>query len=261
MSFIDSYEHQLVEAARRRADARPRRRIARWLAAIGRRRGAAAALAALVIAVPATAATVGWNPFDDQGRNPRVSQPSLSSRPVAAELRDALGVLRRPQTDADRGLATSRTLRDTVDASFRGVALDGIRLVDRERGIVLVPVEETPVPRDAQGRPVPGFEDPPPAVCTVERTRDGFAAAGCHSIDEIRSGRTLGSGSGRVTGVVPDGVARVRLVRGDESGEAAVRENFFATEDAPTNPRFVEWLASDGATIRRIDLDAPPPGP
>lgn len=264
MTFIDSYEDQLVEAARRQRDARLERRgrrFGRFL--VPRRRGPAIALAALVIGVPAATATVaGWNPFDDPARNPRLPAPATSAGAIDPELASTLGVLERPQSGADRGVATSRAARAfSASAGYRGAQLKGVRVLDAARGIVLIPFERGPVPLDPQGRPVPGFD---PAsytnvVCLFVQSGDGFAGVGCHNADKIRSGRAIGSGSGQVTGLVPDGVATVRLIRGDRSSEATVRNNLFVAEGVDA-PRQVEWLAQDGSPVKRIDLTAPPPG-
>jgi hypothetical protein len=240
MSFIESYERQLVEAAERR-----RSRRSRWLG--GRqRRGLAVAIAALVVAVPATAATVTeWDPFDDPGRSERIGKPTRSQRPVDPALASQLGVLRRSQTPADRGAATSRRLRDAGER-YRGAQLDGVRLLYSDREAILVPFEEPPVPVSSGGDPV---------VCVFEANADGFGSAGCHDAQKIERGLAIGSGSGEVSGLVPDGVARVRLIRGDETAEAAVKNNYFHAEGA-SSPSVVEWLADDGSLVKRIDLNA-----
>jgi hypothetical protein len=259
MTFIESYEGQLVDAARRRRDTRLRNRIARRLH-VPRRRGPAIALAALLVGVPTAAATVGgWNPFDDPGANRRFPAPSASQRPLDPELVATLGVLRRPQSDADRGPQSARGAATFRLPGYKGVHLDGVRLVDAERGIVLVPFDRIPVPTDSQGRPLPGFDAAASsnAVCLFERTSDGYGGIGCHTAGKIRAGRAISSGSGSVSGLVPDGVARVRLIRGDDATAADVHDNFFAADAVA--PTAVEWLAADGSLVRRIDLTAAAP--
>ena len=262
MTFIDSFEEQLVEAATRQRDERLARRSRRfgWLR-IPRGRGPAVVLAALVIGVPAATATTGvWNPFDDADRNPRFPGPAASQRQVDPELAATLGVLRREQTDADRSVATRRAARAfSASGGYRGVQLKGIRVLDAQRGIVLIPFERGPVPLDDRGRPLPGFD---PAsyrnvACVFELTSDSFAGVGCHSADKIRAGLAIASGSDKVTGLVPDGVARVRLVRGDQTVEADVHDNLFVADGADA-PQQVEWLRQDGSAAKRIDLTAPP---
>jgi hypothetical protein len=261
MTFIEQYEGQLVDAARRQRDARLRNRFGRRLR-VPRGRGPAIALAALLVGVPTAVATVGgWNPFDDPGANRHFPAPSTSQRPLDPELVATLGVLRRPQTDADRSPQASRGASTFRLPGYKGVRLDGIRLVDAQRGIVLVPFERIPVPTDSQGRPLPGF-DPATysnAACLFERTSDGYGGIGCHTAGKIRAGRAISSGSGSVSGLVPDGVARVRLIHGSDTTEAPVENNFFAA-DAP-QPTAVEWLGPDGALVKRIDLTGPPPSP
>jgi len=264
MTFIESFEDQLVQAARERRDARFRYRAARFARrVVPRRRGPVVVLAALLIGVPAAAATVGvWDPFDDDaGRSPRNPAPSASQRAAAPELVATLGVLRRDQTDADRGIDTKTAARAySASAGYRGAQLKSVRLLDAERGIVLIPFERGAVPLDPQGRPSPAFapETYTNVACLFEQTGDGFAGIGCHSAQKIKLGRAISSGSGRVTGLVPDGVARVRLVRGDRTSEAPVQDNLFVAEGAEP-PLQVEWLREDGSLIRRIDLTAPPP--
>ena len=263
MTFIESFEDQLVQAARERRDARFRYRAARFARkVVPRRRGPAVVLAALLIGVPAATATVGvWDPFDDPGRSPRNPAPSASQRSAAAELVATLGVLRRGQTDADRGVDTQTAARAySASAGYRGAQLKSVRLLDAQRGIVLIPFERGAVPLDAQGRPSPAFapETYTNVACLFEESSDGFAGVGCHSAQKIKLGRAISSGSDRVTGLVPDGVARVRLVRGDNTSEAPVQDNLFVAEGADP-PLQVEWLREDGSLIKRIDLTAPPP--
>jgi hypothetical protein len=261
MTFLDSYESQLVEAGRRRRDARLRNRIARRLH-VPRRRGPAIALAALLVAVPTAAATVGgWNPFNDSGRNPRFPAPNAAQHGLDPDLVATLGVLRRPQTGGDRGVATSTAARSFSKPHFQGVEVKGIRLLDPARGVVLVPFERIPVPTDSAGNPLPGFDSAnySNAVCLFERTSDGFAGIGCHTAGKIRDGRALSYSDGTVSGLVPDGVDRVRLIRDGETTEAPVHDNFFSAAGA--QPTAVEWVGPDGALVKRIDLTAPPPTP
>jgi hypothetical protein len=263
MTFIDSFEDQLVQAAREQRDARFRYRARRFAGRVlPRRRGPAVVLAALLIGVPAATATVaGWDPFDDGGRNPRIPAPSAGQRSAAADLVSTLGVLRREQTDADRGVDTEEAARAfSASAGYRGAQLKSVRLLDAQRGIVLIPFERGAVPLDAQGRPLRAFapETYMNVACLFEHSADGYGGIGCHSAQKIRLGRAISSGSDRVTGLVPDGVDRVRLIRGDATSEAPVQNNLFVAEGAEP-PLQVDWLREDGSLIRQIDLTAPPP--
>jgi hypothetical protein len=249
VTFIESYEHDLVDAAERRYRRRSRRFVSRH------GRGLAVALAALTVSgSAATAAVTGWDPLDDPDRNPRVGRPTETSRPVDPALVAQLAVLRRPQNETDRRDITGDRLRG-LGRSFRGVRIDGIRLLDPDRGVVLVPVEGMPVPRDPQGRPLPGFDDARNrnTVCVAQPNRDGFESVSCHNSDKIASGLAIGSSGGYVDGLVPDGVARVRLIRGDRTtAEAPVRNNYFYVESA--FPNAVEWLGPDGSLVKRTEL-------
>lgn len=85
----------------------------------------------------ATAATGLWNPQIGDGSD----APSIArDAPPQAQL-DALGVLRRPQADADRGENSEYTLK--FFGNLRGVRVDYVRLLGRRRagraGYVLVP--------------------------------------------------------------------------------------------------------------------------
>ena len=249
MTFIESYEHQLVDAAERRYGRRSRRFFDRH------RRGLAVALAALTVSgSAATAAVTGWDPFDDPDRNPHLGRPTETGRPVDPALVAQLGVLRRPQNETDKRDITSARLR-AIGRSFRGVRVDGIRLLDPNRGVVLVPAEGVPVPSDEKGKPIPGFDNPRyrNTVCVIQPTGDGFTGGSCHNADKIARGLAIGSSGGVVDGLVPDDVARVRLIRGGQTtGEAAVRNNYFYVESA--FPNVVEWLGPDGALVKRIEL-------
>jgi hypothetical protein len=265
MTFIESFEDQLVQAAREQRDARFRYRAARFAGRVlpRGRRGPAVVLAALLIGVPAATATVGgWDPFDDSaGRNPHTPAPSAGPQSAGADLVATLGVLRREQTDADRGVDTEEASRAfSASAGYRGAQLKSIRLLDAQRGIVLIPFERGAVPLDAQGRPLRAFapETYMNVACLFEHSADGFAGIGCHSAQKIKLGRAISSGSDRVTGLVPDGVASVRLIRGDQTSEASVQDNLFVAEGAEP-PLQVDWLREDGSLIKRIDLTAPPP--
>jgi hypothetical protein len=272
MSFIENFEDQLVQAAREQRDARLRYRIRRFVRKyLSGRRGPAVILAALLVGVPAATATItNWNPFDDAGRHPHFPPPTISQRPIDRELVEMLGVLRRPQTDADRGAPTATAARRFFSPQNEGAHPEGIRLLDPERGVVLVPFDRDRVPSDEQGRPMPGFDQSKfdNVVCLYLPNPAGIPGGGgsCYSAERIRSGRSLPSvlagENSRISGLVPDGVARVRLIRGDVSVEAPVNDNFFtAGRRAPMAPDYVEWLRADGSIIRRFDMNKPPPNP
>ena len=267
MSFIDHYETQLVQAGHRRIERRLRNRVRRWLRT-PRNRGAAVVVAARLVGAPATAATLGWNPFDNPSRDSgrfALGRPSVSNRPPDAELVGMLEVLRRPQTGADRaGVARQLQTRGWF-GDVRGVQLDYVRLVDPQRGIALVPVERFGLSFERAARANPSAAAPDPAlftnaVCVFDRAGGDTASRPCFTADRIKRGFAVASGSEYLIGLVPDGVARVRLTDGERSGEAAVTDNLFvAGGDAPSAPMAIEWLDARGKTIKRIDLTEPAP--
>jgi hypothetical protein len=257
MSFIDHFETQLVQAGHRRIERRWRNRLARWLRS-PRRRGAAVVVAALLVGAPATAAVVGWNPFDDPGRDPRVGTPSVSDRAPTPALLQMLAPLRREQTADERQLVSERFRSEGDFTELSGVQADYIRVLDAERGIVLVPAERffvvlgrrTPDPN------TPAFRN---GVClyNLESTAAGFS---CFTADRIRRGFALVQAGDMSIGLVPDGVARVRLLDGERAGEADVRDNLFVTgREAPVAPMVIEWIDDGGRVIKRTDLTRPAP--
>lgn len=97
--------------------ARPRRH--RVLPVIG------GSLAVVAAAGVATAATGVWRP---QVGDAQRGTPSISDRPIPAELTARLEVLRRPATPADRSAEVRRVLR-YVGGGYRGVRTDAVRLL------------------------------------------------------------------------------------------------------------------------------------
>jgi hypothetical protein len=260
MSFIDDFEAQLVDAGRRRMERRVRSRAPHWLR-VPRRRNAVVVFAVLLVGAPATAATVGWNPFDDPGRNPRAGIPATTDATPDAGLTGILAPLRRPQTDADRSAAATQA-SEAFGTDVSGVNLAYIRVLDAPRRIVLVPVERWGLNLQRRAHDDPAIREPDPAdfanaVCLYVPGSDGTAARQCYSAPRILSGLAMSSQAGTVTGMVPDGVARVRLIRGSRSAETAVRDNVFVLgPPTPQAPAFVEWIDASGTVVRRIDVFA-----
>jgi hypothetical protein len=115
-----------------------RRRAPRW------RRPQALVLVFSVVTAGTALAATSWLPQvgDDQR-----GHPALSSSPVPADQATALAVLRRAQTEADRGPQVEQVLR-LLGSQVDGVLAHGIRLLAaRDDGaIVLVPVQRRTVP-------------------------------------------------------------------------------------------------------------------
>ena len=256
--FIDRYERQLVDAARRRIRAHGRAR--RWLSGRPRRAGLLAA-AAIAIAAPAGAATLGWDPFADTARD--TPAPSTSNRPPTRDLVDMLAVLRRPQTERDRGPLAERALRG-FDRDVAGVQLRYVRTLREDHDVVLVPVERFGLIQAALAARHPELPRVPlaersNAVCVYLRANKRSSGRSCLTATEIRTGHALASAGSIVYGLVPDGVADVRLTSGSgKATDVPVRDNFFASDAAPTAPTSVAWLDGHGHTFRTIGFTSPP---
>jgi hypothetical protein len=214
------------------------------LAARPRRRRPSLRVAGFVAAGTLTAAGVAagatalWSPpiGDGSGR-----AKATGSAPPATQVA-ALGVLRREQTDADRGAESLNTLK-YLDG-HGDVRTGSVRLLGTQEGgagFVLVPVVG-PAPAtsqqgltellrakkaEAEGRPVP-----PPAtdqLCLFARDPAGSGgAARCFTLQQVLDGKaTLGfvrPGHRIQFGLVADGIARVRA---DDGTTADVHDNFF----------------------------------
>jgi hypothetical protein len=176
-----------------------------------------------------------------------------------------LAPLRRPQTDADRRGLSERLASQGWFSDVSGVQLDYVRRVAGERGVVLVPVERYGLGFERAARAKPAVPPPDPAllrdaVCVFDPAAGNAGSRPCFTADRIQRGFAITTGERFSLGVVPDGVARVRLTDGERSGEAAVRDNVFVTgPDAPSAPMAVEWIDDRGRTVKRIDLTNPGP--
>lgn len=183
-----------------------------------RRLGLLAVLGVLVTG-SAVAATGPWRPQlgDDHRGRPRVATTTAP----AAQLR-ALGVLRRPQADADRSAPVRRALRLLAAREDVGVRVDGVRLLAATptAASVLVPLERS-------GTHDPGYPDSTvtDALCVVRVFPGGGGGEVCRSTADLRTGRLRTA----AWGLVPDGVARVEVTtRTGRVLGAPVRDNFYA---------------------------------
>lgn len=227
--FISRYERQLVAA-------RPRRLRLRRPITLG-------AIGIALVAGTATAAMAPWTPDLGAG-HPREFDISRSAAPEA-QLK-ALAVLRRAQTDVDRGPQATYALRFFSKQTGR-VRADAVRVLQAERdqgAAVLVPV--VGAKRDS--------------LCVFVRDATDGGAQGCHSVGDLRAGDIRGAMSDRggllIWGLVPDGVSTVR-VRGVGSPDdllVRVRDNFYQARLAAgaDGVRFdaIEWLDNAGAVLQ-----------
>ena len=230
-----------------------------------RRRFVALGTAALVgVGGVATAATGLWSPqIGDRSDTPSIARDA----PPQAQL-DALGILRRPQTDADRGDSSEYTLR--FFGYLRGVRLDYVRLLGTEAGgagYVLVPaasegasdaakLRELKAQHDGRAAPVP-LKDP---LCLFARDPGGSGGRlKCASLQQVLGGRGVigrSPAGGPLTrfGLVADDVAQVRAGDGAAARVVDVRDNFFeiTTPIAKgSEPTALYFLDADGREIMR----------
>jgi hypothetical protein len=212
----------LARARRRVLPPRATRRLP-WLT-----RPVAVGLTLTAFAGSAFAAVAIWTPLlgnPQYGYNPGAA----TSAPPADQLA-ALDVLRRPQSDADRGALSTAALT-YINNYTKGVRTAYVRLLATigSEAFVLVPVEQ----RD--GTPVPGevpTESAPlqNALCLyVADTSPVFTHVQCWSLANVLGGGANSTFNGQLFGLVPDGVSGVTVnsvAASPLSGRAA--DNFFA---------------------------------
>ena len=243
--FFDRFEQQLVLAEQRLAPAPPPRRRSS-----GRRRLGLAAIAVVLVAGPASAAVQPWNIVfgrADVGDTP--SAPATT--PVPADEASVLGLLRREQTDADRGARAQRLVRD-VGVEFRGVRADSVRVATAgSRTVAVLSAERV---GDPAGRDGGGLQQ---VVCFT----DGETGT-CGDAKTLMAGKLTSYGGPQVLGLVPDGVATVVLrYAGGAKVSATVGDNLFSASGAPTTaatgaspaasqtPSGVDWLDAQGRRV------------
>jgi hypothetical protein len=264
----------LKQAAERQAAtaaASPRaNRPIRWRA----RRGAVLGSLALVASASALAATHPWSPTLG---SPRAGHPTTSTSPVPRSERALLGVLRRPQTAADRTPAVQATLRFLAAAEEHGVRVASIRSLGISpaapgRAIVGFSLVHQGL---TDGTVTGGAND----VCVLfpaafashtasivdgrgrkrmVRSRGGEGAGqACGNAQQLREGAIGGAVSARqgfyVFGLVPDGVRSVQIsLATGQTSTAPVRANFYDellhTAGAPVGATFT-WLGADGRRV------------
>ncbi len=237
--FLDRFGAQLTAASVTPAVSRKGLRV-RGLRSRTWRRGVLVSLALLAVAAPAVAVVKSWSPT--LGRTANDSPATSDSTPVIASARDALAVLRRPQTDEDRAIA--EPLLKAIGGPLDKVQTASVRaLAD---GWVLVPVMS--------------LESAPGQTKRDELCITNGGGIGCMPASTVgRTGITLQAATPTQTswtGLVPDGVARVRLTtsRGIVR-EVEVVSNLFSLSVPETRP------APPVTTPEGYDGPATIPGP
>ena len=251
---LDALQERLVAASRELTRAR-RRKV--------RRRGAVCAALVVLVTPPALAATGVWRPTlgDGRGRAPEISTDAPPPDQLAL-----LGVLRREQTEADRGVATRYALKFVDSPGMKGVRTDSIRLLaqsDQDRGVVLVPVKHYErrlpgeIPPELRKRAEKTIDD---ALCVYQLDIDGAGVA-CYSSEDVKQGNVWMGLGRRTFMLVPDGVASVRTEYADRDPiDAPVRENavVFTRPDGPLAERRIVFLDADGKSVHVVDREIGP---
>lgn len=259
--YLDTLQTQFVEASRNLGQRRRRR----W-----RRRGAGLVIAAVIVAGPALAATGVWRPPIGNGDEPA---PRISREAPPDDQRSMLGVLRRPQTAADRGAATLDALRLISAGAIDGVRTDSIRLLAKgphDRGLVLVPVARyapapPPIPADTPAAVRRKLTQPAidNALCLFQLDSPDGAGVACWSSSDVREGRAAMSLGHRAAWLVPDGVSTVRTDYPNAPAiEMDVHENLalFSEPSGRHGDPTTTFVAGDRTKLRTITPPAPPPG-
>jgi hypothetical protein len=242
-SFLDRLEDQLVAAEHAlAAAARP------GLVRSTSHRRLLLALAALVVAVPAVAATQPWQPI--LGRPGLHDTPrGTSNTPVPGDVLAALAVLRRPQNAHDRS-ATAKKLLRGVGQEFAGVRLSSVRLVTLSPGhhaLVLSAKSVGPPPSTGHR----GTAEP---VCLV------FSGGGlCGGADALRTSGISMTAGPSLRGIVPDGVVRVTADFGHgRKLSTDVHDNVYWLKGAPTTMRaFPAPTRPGGRRLPPIPMTSP----
>jgi hypothetical protein len=243
--YFDNLEQQLVAASQRLSDEHVVRRRRRWMG----RRPLLVALVAMMCATTAFAVSdqAPWSPPELTMRADPANAPQLIGGPVPASLTSFLGVLRVPQTAADRGVDTRAGLKYFSGRSGP-LRTNGIRLITSSDpaapSLVVVPFDATTA-HGTETQLMVWVPDRVDAGGTVLATRESF-----------REPRVLGSIDGYVFGMVPDGVTHVRLAWPDTPAvEAPVERNAYIVRSPANTLRFptVTWLDADGKSVPGLD--------
>jgi len=183
----------------------------------------------------ALAAVAIWTPLlgnPQYGYNPGAA----ASSPPPDELA-ALAVLRRAQSDADRGALSAAALT-YINNYTQGVRTAYVRLLDTvgNEAFVLVPVEERDATAPSNTVPT---ASPPLANALCVYVSDAGAThedVACWSLAQVVAGAAWGQFDGVFFGLAPDGPSTATLTSaGGEGGSAPIASNFFVLTLPPSN--------------------------
>jgi hypothetical protein len=169
-------------------------------------------------------------------------------------LLETLGVLRRPQTEADRGPEVRKELA-MFSADPEQVRV--IRLTEDRRPIMVAGPMDAPAPAPQQAGAQPGD-----SACVYYPDPVDGGGVTCHAVDDIRAGRAMGALGQHWYTLVPDGVAKVRLVWADHEEVVPVADNFAEAEasagDRTPFPRQVTWEDAQGQPMAFASVSPAP---
>jgi hypothetical protein len=181
----------------------------------------AVAVAMLAVGGVATGSTLWLAPAGNRsfGYNPGLS----SSVPPAGQL-GALSVLRRAQTDTDRGPGVQAALAD-VNNLTTGVRSNYVRVLamTNHGPVVIVPVQQRNASGDAAAIPN--------ALCvyySFSRSTVTYTNTHCWSTQQLLGAGALAQIANHVYGMAPDGVASVTVAEGGWHASVPVTGNFFS---------------------------------
>jgi len=244
MTILPEMKDELAAAAGRLSRRRASRRHTARIAAIAT--GGVLALGGVAIGAQAVGI---WHPSSEELRGRHLSLSTTA--PPRAQL-DLLGVLRRPQTAADRDEHVLRALRRSP-RGLTGIRTDAVRLLHVKHArtstatsIVLVPAASLRYPGQS---PWPAQRD---VLCFYTEEAAGWSGPCTTTAGILRGG--FAGGLGRdVFGLVPDGVATVRIYRRYDRPpiDVPVTDNFvFASfSHGFSHVSHVVWLDAAGRRI------------
>jgi hypothetical protein len=247
MTLLPEIEDRLVEAADEHFSGSHRWRPTR-LRLPRSSRALVVMFATLGIAVPAVAATHAWEPLlgkpSVDGDSPRIATDAIPE-----QQRQMLSVLRRDQTDQDHSAATLGLL-EPLAPTTDGVRLQAVRVLAGSAGdppVALIPVAQLFKRFPDRGGELLARD----ALCLTDASN-----VVCATTDQLKVGGLTGFEGNYAYGLVPDGVATVRIDFADGHSESlAVRDNFYGAKLSvlPTIPqseasRLTLMLQRDPAT-------------
>lgn len=215
-----------------------------------RRRPALFGVGAVLLTGTAVAATTPWAPTVG---DPNIGHPTLAASEPPAAAMERLDVLRRPQSDADRGPRAQAMLKTLGSELVDGVRPTSVRLLGVSgSGSTLLFSAETAGPGENAQRDVICFVTTTDVDSTPNPTQGSAYGRVCGGERELAAGQMIGvwplsDSKLRVTGLVPDGVQKVVIPLKAGEAVAAVSNNAF---DVVMDGRVQDY---EPAAVRMMD--------